>query len=121
MSSINTVSLVGRAGRDPEIRYFESGTAVASFALAVDGWNRDAGEKNTHWIDLKIWGKVAQVAADYVRKGSMLAISGRIEQERWTTKQGDNRSKLVVVVNQLQLLSQRSDAQQPAQDEEPPF
>lgn len=121
MSSINTVSLVGRAGRDPELRYFESGTAVASFALAVDGWNRDAGEKNTHWIDLKIWGKGAQVAADHVRKGSMIAVSGRLEQERWTSKQGDNRSKIVVVVTQLQLLGQKHGAQQPAEDIDPPF
>lgn len=115
--SLNTVALTGRVGRDPEIKYFESGTMIATFSLAVDGFAKD-GEKPTHWIDLKIWGKQAQVSADYVRKGSKIGVSGRLEQENWVDKEsGGKRSKLVVVADRLELLGTK----QEASDEEVPF
>lgn len=127
MSNLNTVALVGRAGRDPEIRYLQSGTQVASFSLAVDGWSKDDAEPVTHWIDVKVWGKTAQVCADYLRKGSLCAINGRLEQERWQTKTGENRSRIVVVASVLQLLERKpkdaaaqGQGQAPA-DEELPF
>lgn len=127
MSNLNTVALVGRAGRDPEIRYLQSGTQVAAFSLAVDGWSKDDSEAVTHWIDVKVWGKTAQVCADYLRKGSLCAINGRLEQERWQTKTGENRSRVVVVASVVQLLERKpkdAAAQAPAaagSDEELPF
>ena len=111
MASLNTVALVGRAGRDPEVRYFDNGSSVATFTIAVDGWSKDAGERNTSWVDCKAWGKTAQTVADYVRKGSLIGVTGRLEQERWETKAGEKRSKLVVVVNSLQLLTPRDQGQ----------
>lgn len=133
MASLNTVALVGRAGRDPEVRYFDNGSSVATFTIAVDGWSKDEG-KATHWIDLKLWGRSAQTAADFVRKGSLIGVTGRLEQERWETKAGEKRSKLVVVVNSLQLLTPRDQGQGQSQgygqaqgyapadlDEEAPF
>jgi single-strand DNA-binding protein len=108
MASINTITITGRAGRDPEVRYFDGGSAVASLRVAVDRFGNDktTGErKKPVWIDVKVWGKHAQVAADYVRKGSMVGITGRLDEETWTDRQsGDERSKLVINSNDLILL-----------------
>jgi single-strand DNA-binding protein len=110
MSNLNTVTIVGRTGRDPEIRYLQSGTQVAAFSLAVDGWSKDDAEPVTHWIDVKVWGKPAQVCADYLRKGQMVGLSGRLEQERWTSKTGENRSRVVIVASTVQLLTPKAKA-----------
>ena len=71
--SINTITLVGRAGRDPETRFFESGSVVSNLTLAVNRPSRE--EEEPDWFTLEIWGKQAQVAADYVRKGSLIGVS----------------------------------------------
>jgi single-strand DNA-binding protein len=105
--STNAVTLVGRAGQDPEVRYFESGTMVANFTLAVKGRSRD----ETHWFNLEIWGKQAQVAADYVRKGSLLGIIGSFKLDRWTDRtSGEERTKPVIRVDRLELLGNRQDS-----------
>lgn len=102
MASINVCTFTGRAGRDPEVRYFESGKVLAEFSIAVDGFKRD---DEPTWVKLKIWGKSAQVAADYVRKGSMVGVSGRLETERWTDHTtGEPRTKDVLNVQSLTLL-----------------
>lgn len=122
---MNSVSFVGRAGRDPEIKYFESGNVVANLTLAV---NRRKDE-DPDWFNLEIWGKTAQVAADYVRKGSLIGVTGSIRIEKWTDKTtGEQRSKPVVRVDRLELLGSKRDnapasdnAPQPADDDEIPF
>ena len=68
---INTINLVGRAGREPDVRYFESGSIVANFTIAV---NRRSRDEEPDWFNLEIWGKQAQIAADYVKKGSLIGI-----------------------------------------------
>jgi single-strand DNA-binding protein len=118
---MNSITLVGRAGRDPEVRYFETGKMVATFTLAV---NRGR-DQEPDWFTLEIWGKQAQVAADYVRKGSLIGVIGSMHTQKWTDRTtGEERSKPVVSVNRLELLGSRKDAEgtaQPASDEEVPF
>jgi single-strand DNA-binding protein len=105
---MNNITLVGRAGRDPEVRYFESGTMVANLSLAVNAYKRDEAPD---WFSLTIWGKQAQVAADYVRKGSQIAVSGRMTSEKWTDRStGEERSKPVVVVERITLLGSKNDS-----------
>ena len=88
---VNSVTLVGRAGRDPEVRYFESGSMVANLTMAV---NRRSRDDEPDWFNLEIWGKQAQVAADYVKKGSLLGIIGSPKLDRWTDRaSGEERSK----------------------------
>ena len=107
MVSLNVCSFTGRAGRDPETRYFESGSMVAEFSIAVDGWKRDS---KPLWLNLKIWGKTAEIAANYVRKGSMIAVSGQLENETWTDRgSGEEKSKIVLNVKELTLLDSRRD------------
>ena len=106
---INIVSLVGRAGRDPEARYFESGSMVSNLSLAV---NRNSRDDAPDWFNLEIWGKQAQTAADYVRKGSLLGITGSFKVELWTDRStGEERSKPVIRVDRLDLLGSRRDAE----------
>lgn len=112
---VNSVTLVGRAGRDPEVRYFESGSVVANLTLAV---NRRSRDDEPDWFNLEIWGKQAQVAADYVRKGSLLGIIGSFKLDRWTDRAtGEERSKPVVRVDRLELLGSKRDAEQGAYGE----
>ena len=108
MASLNVCSFTGRAGRDPEMKFFESGSAIAQLTIAVDGWKRDS---EPLWLNLKVWGKLAQVAADYVKKGSQIAVSGQLENETWTDRaSGEKRSKVVLNVKELTLLGSKKDA-----------
>lgn len=119
MASLNCCSFTGRAGRDPEVRYLESGSVVANLTLAVDGWKRDS---EPLWLNLTIWGKTAQVAADYVRKGQQIAVSGQLENETWTDRTtGEKRSKIILSVRDLTLLGSKRDGADPASDEDVPF
>jgi len=106
--SINVVVLVGNAGRDPELRFFESGSCVCEFSLAINRLPRDGQEQAPLWVNCKAWGKTAQVAGDYVRKGSKVAVVGRLEIEQWTDRSsGEVRSKTLVVVDRLELCGSR--------------
>ena len=101
---INTINLVGRAGREPDVRYFESGSTVANFTLAV---NRSRDEE-PDWFNLEIWGKQAQIAADYVKKGSLVGITGSFKIDSWKDKNtGEDRFKPVIRVDRLNLLGSR--------------
>ncbi len=107
--ALNSVTLVGRAGRDPEVRYFESGTVVANLTLAVNRRNRD---DEPDWFNLEIWGKQAQVAADYVKKGSLIGITGSFKLDSWKDRNtGDDRNKPVVRVDRLELLGSKRDSE----------
>tara|TARA_B100000886_G_C20256112_1_gene420908 strand:+ start:166 stop:534 length:369 start_codon:yes stop_codon:yes gene_type:complete len=106
---INSVTLVGRAGREPDVRYFESGSVVANFTLAV---NRRSRDEEPDWFNLEIWGKQAQIAADYVKKGSLIGITGSFKIESWKDKNnGEDRYKPVVRVDRLNLLSSRKESE----------
>ena len=106
--AINSATLVGRAGRDPEVRYFESGSCVANLTLAINRRRDDEPD----WFNLEIWGKQAQVAADYVRKGSLLGIVGSLKFDRWIDRaSGRERSKPVIRVDRLELLGSRRDSE----------
>jgi len=107
--SINVVVLVGNAGRDPELRFFESGSCVCEFTLAINRPPRDGQNQEPLWVSCKAWSKTAQVAGDYVRKGSKVAIVGRLEIEQWTDRSsGEVRSRTLVVIDRLELCGSRS-------------
>ena len=105
---INTINLVGRAGREPDVRYFESGSIVANFTIAV---NRRSRDEEPDWFNLEIWGKQAQIAADYVKKGSLNGITGSFKIDSWKDKNtGEDRYKPVVRVDRLNLLGSRKES-----------
>ena len=109
---ISQANLVGHAGRDPAGRYFESGSNLAEWTLATNNTPR-RGEPNPapDWHNIKAWRQTAQTATDYVRKGSLIEVSGWLEIEAWTDRSTeDKRWRPVVTCQRLQLLGRRSDA-----------
>ena len=107
---LNSVVLVGRAGADPEIKYFESGRAKTTFNLAVDRpVKRTEGVDTTDWFRIELWGKSAEIAAEYVKKGKLVGIQGRLEFNRWTDANGQKHEMPVIAANELRLLGSRND------------
>ncbi len=106
--SLNSVTLVGRVGKEPEVKYFESGSVVCRFTLAVKRRKKDSDEPD--WFDLEVWGQPAQIAADYVRKGSLIGVSGALKFDYWQDKStGVSRSKPLIRVDRLDLLGSKRD------------
>lgn len=96
--SFNNCSLSGNVGRDPEARYFENGTMVANFSIAVSG-RRDS----TFWMPVKVWGKSAQTIIDYVKKGSQIIVSGELEEESWE-KDGKKNTRMTLNCRDFKLM-----------------
>lgn len=110
MASFNKVILVGNVTRDPELKYISSGTAVTEIGLAVNDRRKTAsGEwvEETTFVDVTLWGRTAEVAGEYVTKGSPLLIEGRLKLDTWE-KEGKKNSKLRVVCERMQLLGSRA-------------
>ncbi|MEY3825809.1 MAG: hypothetical protein RLZZ148_621 [Cyanobacteriota bacterium] len=106
--ALNAVHLVGRVGGDPDVKYFESGTVKCSLTLAVNRASSKTDEPD--WFNLELWGKTAEVAANYVRKGSLIGIKGSLKIEHWSDRStGVNRSKPVIKVDKLDLLGSKKD------------
>ena len=110
--SVNKVILVGRLGRDPEVRYTSSGQPVANFSLATDETFRDrAGErqKRTEWHKIVVWGKSAEIAQKYLRKGSLIYLEGRIQQREYLDRDQNKRTSFDIVCNRFQMLGSRAE------------
>jgi single-strand DNA-binding protein len=111
MASLNKVMLIGNCTRDPEIRYTPKGTAVTELGLAVNRrYSADNGERREEvtFIDVTLWGKTAEVAAQYLKKGRPLFVEGRLRLDSWDDKQtGQKRSKLSVVGENIEFLGSR--------------
>lgn len=111
--SVNKVILLGNVGKDPEIKFATSGTAIASFSLATSERFKDkSGEwtDRTEWHALTAFGKVAEIIRDYVKKGSKLYVEGSLRTSSWDDKQsGQKRYKTEIVVNDISLLSGREE------------
>ena len=100
---LNHITIMGRLTRDPELRYTQSQTPVASFTLAVDRdfGGRDGGEKQTDFIDCVAWRQTAEFVSKYFAKGSMAVVSGRLQIRDWTDNNGSKRRNAEVVVDNI--------------------
>lgn len=113
--SLNVVNLVGRVGGDPDVKYFESGSVRCNLTLAVN--RRSRNNEQPDWFNLELWGKTAEVAANYVRKGSLIGVQGALKIENWSDRAtGANRSKPVIKVDRLDLLGSKRDTEAGAAD-----
>ena len=111
--SVNKVILVGRLGRDPETRYTGSGQAVANFSVATDESYKDRNgerQKRTEWHRITAWGKLAEICQQYLKKGTMVYIEGRIQSREWQDNEGQKRTSFDIVANTMKMLSSRGDA-----------
>jgi single-strand DNA-binding protein len=110
--TVNVVTLVGRVGADPDVKFFESGSVVCNLTLAVK--RRSSRDDKPDWFNLELWGKTAEVAANYVRKGSLIGVSGALKLDQWQDRAtGASRSKPVIRVDRLELLGSRRDNESP--------
>ena len=111
MASFNKVILLGNLTRDPEVRYTPKGTAVTELGMAVNRvYTAENGEKReeTTFVDVTLWGRTAEIAGEYLKKGRPVFIEGRLQLDTWDDKQsGQKRSKLKVVGEGLQLIGSR--------------
>ena len=111
MASFNKVILIGNLTRDPEVRYTPKGTAVAEIGLAVNRvYTTDSGEKREEatFVDVTLWGRTAEIAGEYLKKGRPVFIEGRLQLDTWDDKtSGQKRSKLRVVAEGMQLIGSR--------------
>jgi len=112
MASFNRVILVGNLTRDPELRYLQSGTAVADIGLAVnERWKNANGEwvDETTFVDVTLWARTAEVAGEYLSKGSQVMIEGRLKLDQWETQDGQKRSKMKVVCDRMLMLGPKGE------------
>ncbi len=111
MANFNRVILLGNLTRDPELRTTPKGTSVCQFGMAVNRVYRsgDETQEETTFVDLEAWGKQAEIISKYVSKGNPLFIEGRLKFDSWESKEGEKRSKLKVIVENMQLMGSRGD------------
>jgi single-strand DNA-binding protein len=111
--SVNKVILVGRLGRDPETRFTGGGQAVCNFSMATDETFKDrSGErqKRTEWHKIVVWGKQAEIAQQYLKKGSQIFLEGRIQSREWTDKENQKRTSYEIVATNFRMLGLKSDS-----------
>lgn len=111
MASVNKVILIGNLGKDPETRYLPSGDAVTNITLATtESWkDKKSGDKQEHteWHRISFFGRQAEVAGEYLKKGSPVYIEGRIRTRKWQDKEGQDRYSTEIVADRMQLLGSR--------------
>ncbi len=112
--ALNVVTLVGRAGQDPELKFVGSGEkyqALCKLTLAVDRGRKKSDMSEPDWFSLEIWGKPAEIAGQYVKKGSLIGVTGSLIFSRWQDKvSGDDRERPVIRVDSLNLLGSKSES-----------
>lgn len=121
MASVNKAILIGNLGRDPEVRYMPNGDAVANMNLATtENWKDKNGEKQekTEWHRVVMYGKVAEIAGEYLKKGSSVYFEGRIQTRKWTNKEGQERYTTEIVADRMQMLGSRSGGSSPPMSDE---
>ena len=110
--SVNKVILVGRLGRDPETRFTGGGQAVGNFSLATDETYKDKNgerQKRTEWHRITVWGKQAEIAQQYLKKGSLVFVEGRIQSREWQDKEGQKRVSYDIVASNFRMLGGKGD------------
>jgi single-strand DNA-binding protein len=123
--SVNKVILIGNLGKDPEVRYTQSGIAVTNFTMATTRTFKKEGERvdETQWHRIVAFGRTAEVCGEYLSKGKQVYVEGRLQTREWEDKDGNRRWTTEIVTERMQMLGNRLDrvAEQPPPIEEDPF
>jgi single-strand DNA-binding protein len=113
--TVNKVILIGRLGKDPEMKYMPSGAPVTKFSLATDESFKDkTGEKQEHteWHNIVVWNaKLAEICAEYLTKGKLVFIEGSIRSRQWQDQSGNKRTSYEIIANQMQMLGSKTDSE----------
>lgn len=112
--SLNVVAIMGRLAADPQMRQTQSGKSVASFRVAVDRGRKDAnGQNQTDWLDVVAWENTAIFVEKYFSKGSMISVTGRLQSRNYQDKNGNNRTAIEIVANQVSFCGAKPRAEEP--------
>lgn len=110
---LNAVHLIGNCGKDTEVRYTQSGTAVATISLATSSsWydkQKQEKQERTEWHRVVAWGKLAEMAGEYVKKGRQIYVQGRIQTRTWEDRQGNKKNTTEIVANEILLLGPKQE------------
>ena len=110
MRGLNKVMIIGRLGRDPEMRYTPSGRPVTTFSLATSrNWTTSEGERRieTEWSNIVAWGNLAEICKQYLSKGQLAYIEGRLQTRHWDDSEGVKHTSVEIVANEMIMLSER--------------
>ena len=122
MASVNKVIIVGRLGKDPELKYLPNGTAACKFSVATsESWTDKGGQKQekTEWHNVVVWAKLAELANQYLKKGSQVYLEGKLQTDSWEDNSGNKRYSTSVIASSMQFLSPKSEgAGKPAQQQQ---
>ena len=116
---LNRCDFIGRLGRDPEIRHTNGGKQVASFTLACS--EKFGGKESTEWVNAIAWEKLAEICGNYLQRGSLVYISGRMQTRKWQDQSGNDRYTTEIVVREMKMLDKRSDGGQQERGAAPPM
>lgn len=119
-NDLNQCQFTGRLGKDPEVRYLQSGDAVANFSVAVGSqWKDKNGAKQeaTEWVSCSAFGKLAEICSEYLKKGSQVFVQGRVKTDKYTDKEGVERYSTKIVLDRMQMFG--GNAGQPKEDDKP--
>jgi len=122
MASLNSCSFIGNLTRDPEVKYLPNGDAVANCSIAVnESWKNKAGEKQerAEFINLTFYRKLAEIAGQYLKKGALTYVEGKMQTRKWQDKEGVDRYTTEIIVNQMQMLGGKSDQPEQRVEQKP--
>ena len=111
---LNKVMIIGRLGRDPEMRYTPSGRPVTTFTVATSRtWNTSEGERRveTEWFNIVAWGNLAEICKQYLTKGQQVYIEGRLQTRNWDDSEGNKHTSVEIVANEMIMLSERREGE----------
>lgn len=129
MRGLNKVMIIGRLGRDPEMRYTPSGRPVTTFSVATSRtWTTSEGERKveTEWFNIVAWGSLAEICKQYLTKGQVVYVEGRLQTRHWDDNEGNKHTSVEIVANEMIMLTEKREAEDQlsteiSEDEEFPF
>jgi len=109
---MNSAIIVGRVGQDPEIRYFESGKSKTTFSLAVQRWNPKTKQREPDWFNIQMWDKKGESAAEWVKKGALISVEGRISVDKWQAPDGEMLERYLINATDYSFIGSKKDSAQ---------
>ena len=106
---MNSAVIVGRVGQDPEVKYFESGKVKTNFSMAVNRWDPKTKAEVADWFSIDVWDKQAEFAGEYVKKGRLVAVDGRIAVSKWNDVSGTEKQRFNIIATNVRLLGSKKD------------
>lgn len=107
MSDINNVCISGNVGKQPDMKYFDSGKCVVNFSVAVDEYAGQQKGEITYWFDCRAWGKKAEFIAEYAKSGSLVLVNGRLAVDSYKAQDGTNRTKVYINVDDIKIIDKK--------------